>query len=293
MAAPTLFQTPLAARNGARLLPPVQVDIVVPVYNEAGGARAQHPPPPPLPRRRVPVHLADRDRRQREHRRDARDRPLARRVARRRAGAAARAQGPRAGAARRLVGQRRPRRRVHGRRPVDRPARPAAAGRAAALRPLRPRHRHAAGPRRPRRAGPQARADLARLQPCCCTPRCAPASPTPSAASRPCGARRSTPLLAEVRDDAWFFDTELLVLAQRRGLRIHEVPVDWIDDPDSRVGDRAHGARRPAGRRAADGLGRSSASWRSAWRARSPTRCCTWRSAARSAPAAPTRSRSR
>ena len=42
-------------------------------------------------------------------------------------------------------------------------------------------------------------------------------------------------LLAEVRDDGWFFDTELLVLAQRQGLRIHEVPVDWIDDPDSRV----------------------------------------------------------
>ena len=42
-------------------------------------------------------------------------------------------------------------------------------------------------------------------------------------------------LLAGVRDDGWFFDTELLVLAQRRGLRIHEVPVDWVDDPDSRV----------------------------------------------------------
>ena len=42
-------------------------------------------------------------------------------------------------------------------------------------------------------------------------------------------------LLPAVRDDSWFFDTELLVLAQRRGLRIHEVPVDWIDDPDSRV----------------------------------------------------------
>jgi glycosyltransferase involved in cell wall biosynthesis len=42
-------------------------------------------------------------------------------------------------------------------------------------------------------------------------------------------------LLPAVRDDEWFFDTELLVLAQRRGLRIHEVPVDWIDDPDSRV----------------------------------------------------------
>src|SRR5215207_1043179 len=42
-------------------------------------------------------------------------------------------------------------------------------------------------------------------------------------------------LLAGVRDEAWFFDTELLVSAQRRGLRIHEVPVDWVDDPDSRV----------------------------------------------------------
>ena len=42
-------------------------------------------------------------------------------------------------------------------------------------------------------------------------------------------------LLGAVRDDGWFFDTELLVLAQRQGLRIHEVPVDWVDDPDSRV----------------------------------------------------------
>jgi len=42
-------------------------------------------------------------------------------------------------------------------------------------------------------------------------------------------------LLDDIKDDGWFFDTELLVLAQRRGLRIHEVPVDWIDDPDSRV----------------------------------------------------------
>jgi putative flippase GtrA len=42
-------------------------------------------------------------------------------------------------------------------------------------------------------------------------------------------------LLGAARDDGWFFDTELLVLAQRHGLRIHEVPVDWVDDPDSRV----------------------------------------------------------
>jgi putative flippase GtrA len=45
----------------------------------------------------------------------------------------------------------------------------------------------------------------------------------------------ATRLLPLVQDTDWFFDTELLVLAQRAGLRIHEVPVDWVDDPDSRV----------------------------------------------------------
>jgi glycosyltransferase involved in cell wall biosynthesis len=42
-------------------------------------------------------------------------------------------------------------------------------------------------------------------------------------------------LLPQVKDEAWFFDTELLILAQRAGMRVHEVPVDWTDDPDSRV----------------------------------------------------------
>jgi len=42
-------------------------------------------------------------------------------------------------------------------------------------------------------------------------------------------------LLPLVQDTGWFFDTELLILAERSGLRIHEVPVDWVDDPDSRV----------------------------------------------------------
>lgn len=45
-------------------------------------------------------------------------------------------------------------------------------------------------------------------------------------------ARALVPL---VEDEGWFFDTELLVLAEHNGLRIHEVPVDWVDDPDSRV----------------------------------------------------------
>jgi glycosyltransferase involved in cell wall biosynthesis len=42
-------------------------------------------------------------------------------------------------------------------------------------------------------------------------------------------------LLPGVRDEAWFFDTELLILAQRRGLRIHEVPVDWVEGPETSV----------------------------------------------------------
>ncbi len=42
-------------------------------------------------------------------------------------------------------------------------------------------------------------------------------------------------LLPHIEDDAWFFDTELLLLAEHNGLRIHQVPVDWIDDADSRV----------------------------------------------------------
>jgi putative flippase GtrA len=42
-------------------------------------------------------------------------------------------------------------------------------------------------------------------------------------------------LLPHVRDDSWFFDTELLLLAEHNGLRIHEVGVDWVEDVDTRV----------------------------------------------------------
>jgi putative flippase GtrA len=48
-------------------------------------------------------------------------------------------------------------------------------------------------------------------------------------------ADRAAELLPLVEDTGWFFDTELLVLAEAAGMRIHEVPVDWVDDPDSRV----------------------------------------------------------
>ncbi|MGP3970422.1 glycosyltransferase [Streptomyces sp. 6N223] len=43
------------------------------------------------------------------------------------------------------------------------------------------------------------------------------------------------PLLGHIKDDNWFFDTELLLLAEHNGLRVHEVPVDWVEDIDTRV----------------------------------------------------------
>src|SRR4051812_32995989 len=42
-------------------------------------------------------------------------------------------------------------------------------------------------------------------------------------------------LLPLVEDQGWFFDTELLVLAEHNGLRVHEVPVDWVDAPAPRA----------------------------------------------------------
>lgn len=42
-------------------------------------------------------------------------------------------------------------------------------------------------------------------------------------------------LIPAIDDDAWFFDTELLLLAEHNALRMHEVPVRWVEDPDSRV----------------------------------------------------------
>jgi putative flippase GtrA len=63
---------------------------------------------------------------------------------------------------------------------------------------------------------------------------------TTSASDAQCGFKAiradvAASLLPLVEDDGWFFDTELLWLARRVGLRVHEVPVDWVDDPDSRV----------------------------------------------------------
>ena len=38
-----------------------------------------------------------------------------------------------------------------------------------------------------------------------------------------------------VVDNGWFFDTEMLLIAEKNGYRIKEIPVKWTDDPASRV----------------------------------------------------------
>ena len=42
-------------------------------------------------------------------------------------------------------------------------------------------------------------------------------------------------LVPKIKDNAWFFDTELLLRAEAAGYEIHQVPVRWVDDPESTV----------------------------------------------------------
>src|SRR5580704_12068758 len=66
---------------------------------------------------------------------------------------------------------------------------------------------------------------------------------------------RALQILPLVRDDEWFFDTELIVTTERLGVRISETPVEWTDDPTSSVDivrtalDDLHGIWRVARRR--------------------------------------------
>ena len=214
----------------------LDVEIVVPVYNEevdlGPSVRRLHA----YLQRQLPVprvitiadnastdaHLADRRRAGRRAARRARRPPRRARAAAGRCAPCGRARDAR-------------RPRLHGRGPVHRPRRAAAAGRAAALRALRPRDRHPAGPRAPAWcAAPKREFDLALLQPAAARARCAARFSDAQCGFKAIRADVRQALLPLVEDTGWFFDTELLVLAERAGLRIHEVPVDWVDDPDSR-----------------------------------------------------------
>jgi len=42
-------------------------------------------------------------------------------------------------------------------------------------------------------------------------------------------------IIPHIKDNAWFFDSELLVVAEKTGYRIYEEPVTWIDNPGSTV----------------------------------------------------------
>ena len=118
------------------------------------------------------------------------------------------------------------------------------AGRAAALRPQRPRDRHPARPRLAGGARPQARDHLPRATTCCCATLLGARFSDAQCGFKAIRARRARGGCCRwCEDTGWFFDTELLVLAERAGLRIHEVPVDWVDDPDCRVDVVAHRAR--------------------------------------------------
>jgi len=47
--------------------------------------------------------------------------------------------------------------------------------------------------------------------------------------------RAAQELIPKIMNQEWFFDTELLIIAEKAGIPIKEIPVNWIDDPDSRV----------------------------------------------------------
>ena len=47
--------------------------------------------------------------------------------------------------------------------------------------------------------------------------------------------RAADALLSRIENNEWFFDSELLLRAEQAGYRIAEVPVEWIEDLDSRV----------------------------------------------------------
>jgi len=42
-------------------------------------------------------------------------------------------------------------------------------------------------------------------------------------------------LVPLIQDQGWFFDTELLILAHKKGYRIKEIPVAWVEGSDSKV----------------------------------------------------------
>jgi len=70
---------------------------------------------------------------------------------------------------------------------------------------------------------------------CCCVPFFLPGSATPSAGSRPAVLRSSGRCFPRSKTMPGFSIPNFLILAQRKGLRIYQVPVAWTEGPDSKV----------------------------------------------------------
>jgi hypothetical protein len=214
---------------------PIDVEIVVPVYNEAAQLAERITGPAHLPRRIVPLPRPHHRGGQRQHRRHRQGGAATSPPPWRRGGHAPAPQGARLRPASGVVDQRRP---VVAYMDVD------LSTSLPALLPLvAPLLSRAIATSPSARGWPagrtwcaaQARAHLAGVQLCSSSSPCGAGSAMPSAGSRHSVATRPAKLLPLVEDNEWFFDTELLVTAERLGLRIGEVPVDWVDDPDSRV----------------------------------------------------------
>ena len=47
--------------------------------------------------------------------------------------------------------------------------------------------------------------------------------------------RAAQELVPRIKNQEWFFDTELLILAEKGGYRVKDIPVRWVEDPDTRV----------------------------------------------------------
>jgi glycosyltransferase involved in cell wall biosynthesis len=47
--------------------------------------------------------------------------------------------------------------------------------------------------------------------------------------------RAAQDLVPLIENNEWFFDTELLIVAEKAGYRVKEIPVRWLEDPDTRV----------------------------------------------------------
>lgn len=47
--------------------------------------------------------------------------------------------------------------------------------------------------------------------------------------------KRAQEIIPWIKDNDWFFDTEMLVLGEKRGYKIFEIPVKWDEDPDTKV----------------------------------------------------------